>query len=231
VPNASSSGAQEADCLHRQGARRLVTVADLSNRAYTESWAAGARRRFAELGGELAEPLQFEAVKGLNYDDLTSRILKSSGDAVMLIASAADSALLVQQLRRRSDKRFLAVAAWAGTEQFLQMGGGAVEGVVVPQYFDRESKAPTYQRFADNYRARFAEAPGFPAMNAYDAMMFGALALQQQKPGMALLAATRQLRSLAGLQRPVLIDEFGDGAAPLYLTRVVDKRFVPVDPS
>jgi branched-chain amino acid transport system substrate-binding protein len=229
VPNATSSGAQEAGYLHGLGLRKLVMVADQKNKAYTDSWAQGARQRFVELGGVVQPVVVYDSSPGLSYDSLAQRILQAGGDVVMLIASAADSAVLMQQLRRRDPQIQLATAAWAGTEQLLQMGGRAVEGAVVPQYFDRDSQEASFRRFSNAYHQRFGQAPGFPAVNAYDAMMLGALALQQQRPGQALQAAVASLRSLPGLQRPLLLDEFGDSPAPLFLTRVQDRRYVLVN--
>jgi branched-chain amino acid transport system substrate-binding protein len=226
--DALTGAAQQARHLHRQGARTLVTVADAGNRAFSQSWAQGAGRAFEALGGRVLRELQFTSAPGLSHGDVASQVLAGRPDVALLAANATDSALLMQQLRLRDPRVELASSPWAGTEQLLQMGGRAVEGALVAQYHDLASQAPAYLQMRARYQQRFGMAPGYPAINAYDATLLAAEGLRRLGNGQGLIDTLRSVRSHNGLQRPLVIDEFGDCSAPLFLTRVREGRYAAV---
>ena len=93
VPDAPTGAAQEAEHLVRQGTRRLATVVDLNNRAFSESWAKAAVRRLGELGGQTALELTFASQPGVAYAELAQRAASSGADTVLLVTNAADAAV------------------------------------------------------------------------------------------------------------------------------------------
>jgi branched-chain amino acid transport system substrate-binding protein len=231
VPDAPTGARQQADYLLSLGARRLVTVADLKNRAFTQSWARAAEQQFRAAGAEVAPPVEFEAAPGLSFRQVTERVLSARAETVVIVASAADSALLVQQIRHAAPQTLMALSAWAGTEALLDMGGRALNGSVVAQYFDRTSTAPRYQAFVDAFSKRFGNGPGFPAVTAYDAARFAAEGLRGLATHDSMAAALRAIQRVNGLQRPIEIDEFGDSRSPMFLTEVRDGAFASLTAS
>ena len=229
VPDAPSGARQQAQALLARGLRRLITVTDLRNRAFAQDWTSAAARQFEAGGGQALRDIGFEAAPGVQFAELAERVAGSGADAALLAASAADSALLAQQVRLRAPGMVLALSAWAGTEQLLALGGRALDGVLVMQYFDRASRAPPYLEFVERYRGRFGEAPGYPAVNAYDATMLGAAALQAAGTATpaALLQTLAGVREHEGLQRRLTLDAQGDCNAPSFLTEIRDGRYVP----
>lgn len=229
ISDAPRGARQQVEYLFAQGHRSIAAIADHQNKAFSGSWTEAALRRFEELGGRALLDVSYRSSPGLNHDEIAQQLAATSADAVLIVANAADTAVLMQQLRRRDQRTLLATSSWAGTEQLIRLGGRAVEGAIVPQYFDRDSKAPAYRRFAESFRQRFGEAPGYPAVNGYDAVMLGAEGLRRRGSGQSLQQALRSVRQLSGLQRTLTLDEFGDSNAPLYLTRVRDGQFVPIE--
>ena len=227
VSDSAASARQQADALLARGLKRVVTVADVKNAVFTRNWASSASERFAAGGGTVAPAVEFEAAPGLKFVELAQRVADSGADAVIVAASAADSAVLVQQLRRLRPQLFLALSVWAGTEELPALGGRALDGVLVTQFFDRFSTAPRWQDFGVRYSKRFGNAPGYAALNGYDAMQMGAAAARTGGPE-GVLAALRQIRRLDGLQRGLRFDEFGDCLVATYLAEVRDGRYVAV---
>lgn len=227
VPDAPTGAAQQADALLATGHRRLVTVADLNNRAFSQSWTRAAASRFKERGGDAVLELEFKSAPGVRYAELARQIADARADVVVFAANASDTALLCQQVRRIDTRVAFASSAWAGTEQFPAMGGRALEGALVAQYFDRASKAPAYLQFVERYTKRFGDAPGYAAVNGYDALTFGVQGLRR-RAGATLLAAMQQMQGHDGLQRHIAIDAHGDSRAPMFLTVVRDGRFEPL---
>lgn len=229
VPDAPTGAHQQVDELLARGSRRLATVADLNNHAFSESWAQAAARRFVAQGGTLAAALQFRSAPGLSYAGLADQVAASRADVIIIAASASDTALLAQHIRHVEPRAALATSPWAGTEHFPEMGGRALEGMLVAQYFDRDSQAQRYLDFVQRYTRRFGEAPGYPAVNGYDALMVGITGLRQRGDG-TLLASLARSRSHDGLQRRIDLDPNGDSRSPMYLTEIRDGRYVAPTP-
>jgi branched-chain amino acid transport system substrate-binding protein len=182
---------KSAEYHYRQlGLRRVVLVCDLRNKAYTESWAGDFRQAFVALGGKVVGEIGFAEDDALST--LAARALASGPDGVLIIANSVDTGLLVQQIRLRDRKVQLATAEWAATERLIELGGQAVEGVVVAQYVDRQNDRPAYLAFLQAYRERFAHEPGFAGLTAFDAtnVALDALASMQKQQTLkqALLA-------------------------------------------
>lgn len=225
VPDAPIGAVQQADALVARRLRRLVTVADFNNRAFTESWVTACGARFKAKGGELAATIDFKSAPGVSYTDLARSVLQARPDVVVLASSAADTSVLCQQMRRQDALVAFATSPWAGTEQFPQMGGRALEGAMVAQYYDRSSAAAPYRQFVERFQKRFGEAPGFPSVTAYDALMLG-LEAQRQRGDGSLLASLQTARSYTGLQRAIAIDASGDTRTPMFMAEVRDSRYV-----
>ena len=225
VPDAPTGAAQQSDALLAAGRRRLVTVADLNNHAFTDSWSRAAAQRFKDAGGTLVQAIQFRSAPGLSYGDLADRIAAAQGDVVIISASASDTALLAQHIRHLDTQVALATSPWAGTERFPEMGGRALEGMLVAQYFDRDSHAPAYLAFVQRYIKRFGEAPGYPAVNGFDALMLGIDCLRKRGSG-TLVESLARARGHDGLQRRIELDANGDSSSPMFLNEVRGGRYV-----
>lgn len=210
------------------GLRSVAVVCDLGNREYTESWLAEFRRRFEELGGRVARVETFNSGGPVRFEELARRASAPGVDGVVLVASAMDTAMLAQQLRKIGSPLTLASSEWASTEQLLGIGGAAVEGMVVSQFFERESAHPRFLAFRDAYRARFGEAPGFPAVAAHDAVSVVLQSLGRCGRGEALRACIVRQGGFAGLQGTLRIDRFGDAERATHLAVVERGSFRPL---
>ena len=227
VSDSAASARQQGQALLTRGLRRIVTVADTKNAVFTRNWAGFAGEQIKAGGGTVVQALEFEAAPGLRFLELAQRIVDTDADGVVIAASAADSAVLVQQVRRLRERMFIALSVWAGTEELPALAGRALDGVLVTQFFDRFSAAPRWMDFVARFGKRFGEAPGYAAMNGYDALQMGAAAWRAGGRD-GLLQALRQMRELDGLQRKLQFDAYGDCLAPTYLTVVKDGRYVAV---
>lgn len=205
----------------RRGLSAVAAVLDLGNASYTESWLGHFRERFEQLGGRVAAVEPIDTRTGVRFEELARRIARGDVDGVVLVVSALDAAMIAQQLRKVGSRLPLAGAEWASTEKLLELGGRAVEGMLVSQFFDRTSPAPRYQAFRAAYRERFGEEPGFAAVNAYDAVGVVLRGLEARRDGESLKEAIVRVGTFDGLQGPLAIDRFGDAGRSSRLA-VVD---------
>jgi branched-chain amino acid transport system substrate-binding protein len=226
APDAITGARQQADYLLAHRARSLVTIADARNKAFSDSWANGVAERFKAGGGQVLAQLSFQSGGDNDLTALASKATGHKAQVIVIVAGAVDAALIAARLRKLDSHVQLATAPWAGTEQLIELGGKAIDGTLVPQYFDRDSPTPAYQQFVARYRSRYGETPGFPATNAYDAMNVGLVALAKAPNTFGLTEVLQRPQTYPGLQHPISLDAQGDSAGLLYLTLVKDGHFV-----
>ncbi|WP_313952036.1 ABC transporter substrate-binding protein [Accumulibacter sp.] len=213
----------------QQTTRRLAVAYDLRNKSYTESWLAGFRAAYGKGGGEIVKLVGFESAGDLALLPLAKELLAAQADGLLIVANSMDTALLCQQLRKLDSRVPIITSEWAATERLIELGGRAVEGVIVAQNFDRNSSAPGYQAFSHAYRDRFHREPGFGGVIAFDAANVVLDALAQRLAGQSVKDAVLAARRFEGVQEPIVFDDFGDVTRSLTITVVRDGQFVMVE--
>ncbi len=213
-----------------RGLERVVAVYDTGNLAYTASWLADFREAFEGAGGRVLQTLAYQSGPDTKLSEVAAAALGVGGDGLLIVGNSFDTALLCQQIRKLDSHIAIAAAEWGGTERLLELGGGAVEGLSVGQFIDRDSKNPAYLAFRKAYLQRFGLEPGFAGLAAFDATSVVLDALAQAKPGPDLKARILATARYRGLQQDVVFDRYGDAKRPTYLTTIRQGRFVPAQP-
>lgn len=219
--------ALSAQFHHGRGARRVAVAYDVRNLAYTESWLAEFSRVFQEFGGEVVG-IAFESAPDADLGRLAERVLAVRGDLVLLIASAADAARLAQKLRERDPKVPLAASQWATTQRLIELGGSAVEGMFLHNYFDGQSRAPAFVRLRSAYVERFRREPDFAAIASYDATCAVLGALARREGGETLHDALLKRGPFAGAEGDFSFNANGDSSRVPRITTVRDGQFASV---
>jgi branched-chain amino acid transport system substrate-binding protein len=207
------------------GFETVAVVYDSGNDAYTESWFEDFRKEFLSLGGRIVRVDTFHSGPGVHFFELTEAALSPGAEGLVVIASAMDTAMICQQVRKMGSRITVAAAEWAATERLVDLGGAAVEGIIVSQFFDRESTDEGFTSFRRMYRERFGEEPGFAAVNAYDAAMVVMKAVELRREEESLKAAILRIGTFEGAQGPVAIDRYGDAERETFITTIESGRF------
>lgn len=215
--------------VRQRGWRRLALVRDDSNRAYTLSWARHFASSLHQQGGTLLHEAVFTSHTlhtGLlpAVDDATAH----RPDVLVVVANARDTALLAQHLRKQGVALPILAGEWAATDKLMAFGGKAVEQMLVAQYFDPGGQQPAYRAFVERFGRRFRRAPGFVEVAAHDAAVVMLQALAARQRGETLKQALSRVKRFDGLQQAIDINATGDAHRSLYMTRVVDGKFVVV---
>lgn len=216
--------------IDARGWRRFVVVRDDSNAPYTRSWAEYFQAAARELGAEVADSVVYHRAQGPLRDPIQAleAAQRSRPDVAVIVANAMDTALAAQAASTLSAPPALLASEWAATDQLILGGGRSVEGLVVTQFFDRNSRSPAYLAFAERFVQRYGREPGFAEAAAYDATRVVLQALDARRRGEPLKATLLRLRRFDGLQNPVVFDDFGDCSRPLVVTEVRNGRFMVV---
>ena len=228
VINSTTNYASKSANYHfsAQGSRRITVAYDLRNQAYTEGWLKDYRKGFEAAGGALVEVVSFSSSDDANFSALAQRLLQPRPDGVLILANSVDTAMLAQQVRKRDAVVHINASEWSATERLIELGGKAVEGVVIAQFIDRESQQASYMAFRKAYLARFKREPGFAGLLAFDATNVVLDGLAAQTSGQTLKQAILARREFAGAQSRVRFDAYGDALRDTYLTTVRHGVFV-----
>ena len=158
---------------------------------------------------------------GTDFDTLARRTLAGEPEAVLIVAGALDTAMLCEAVRRRHQTIPLAAAEWAGTERLIELGGSAVEGLLVAQVDQRQSATPNFQDFREAFLKRYGREPDFAAIKAYDAAAIVLTTLDAGTPPHDLKNGILKRSSFEGRQGSIVIDGNGDARAATATTMVI----------
>lgn len=220
---------QAADYHARRGLRRVAALYDTRNRVYTQDWITGYREASVARGVRLVQAVPFTSGQEDSYLQAVRQLRSGEIDGLMFVANAVDTVRLLLLARQNGLRQPALGDTWSATEQLLELGGQAVEGMSSIQLFNRELDTPRYQGFLRAYRARFSTEPGFASVAAYDAVQALAQALRQQEDGETLKQALLKAGPYEGLQERWNFDAYGDVQRQTFVTIVRAGRFVVVN--
>jgi len=205
-----------------EGSRRVALITDAANAAYTSDWANSFEEAFKARGGVVVSRESFRGDAPESVRPQIDRMLAARPDLLVTVASVVDVSRIARLVRAREPRLRLAASEWAATEQLIEIGGRAVEGMYVPQFFDRDSSAPAYIAFRTNYIERFRVAPGIVSVAAYDAahLLFDTL---REAPDVGRAGLRQRLLAhggFDGLQQRVALDAYGDSSRDLFMAVV-----------
>ena len=170
-------------------------------------------------------PLTFSSGPDIVLLPLIERMRQQPIESLVIVANSVDAALLCQQVRKSGWQIPLALADWAATEQLISLGGKAVEGAVVSQYFNRKSTAPDYLDFKREFEKAYRSEPGFGALHAYNATMLVLRSLAEKQDGETLKQTILRISQFKGLQDDIVINRFGDSNHPTYMGIIENGTF------
>lgn len=212
----------------RLGLRRAALALDVANRDYSESWVNEYAKAFESLGGKVVAKVSFDSRADKNYLGIAGTLRDAKPGIVALACSSVDGALIAQNLRKLDKTIRLAGSGWTATERLIELGGQAVEGMLLEQYFDRFDESPRYMAFHRAFVDRFGQEPGFAGTTAYDAAVAVLAALEKDPSARDLRRTLAEMKRFQGVQGEIVFDEFGDASRDTYLNEVSHGQFVPV---
>lgn len=209
------------DIIRAEGLAPVLIISSALNAAYAETYELPLVER-----GLVAQILRIMNPADLDLGRVAA--LRNSGEpyrSVLVVASPLDTGTVAQTLSLRGLSAPLFASGWAASDDLVRGGGRAVEGIRFVHQIDVQD--PALADFVARYSAVYGSAPGFSAIQTWDAMRFVEEGLRRgEKDGLDLLPAFSGLREFSGAGGTIRLDEFGDAMRGLYLKAVRDGRIV-----
>ena len=222
--NTNQIGAALADHIFfSRDVRQVATIYDVRNAAFAEPFYEALAAKFDSLGGETGSAYTF--VSG--EDDLKGLMAQiSAHEAYVIIASAVDTALILQYAHQAELPGTFFGASWAQTPELLEKGGSAVEGLELITPYHPNNPNPAFQPFVARFEARYNRPPNMVAPLAYDTVRILANALAQTNGEAAgLREALLATQDFEGVQSLISFNPYGDVESDLYIAQVKDGQF------
>jgi branched-chain amino acid transport system substrate-binding protein len=202
-----------------------VCIYDLNNRSFAEPLWRAIQATFLELGGKAQAVYTFKSGE-TELKALMAEVVAVEPEGVLFIASPIDTALMIQYGRQAGLEALLFSSSWAQTEELIEKGGRAVEGLELAAGYDPQSSYPAFEPFVARFKTRYNRQPNMLASNGYEAVLVLAYALEQTT-GRAegLPEALTTVRNLAGVRGSLSINEYGDVERDIYIVRVNNSQF------
>jgi len=230
VSSTDTLGEALADHMYTaRGTRHLTCIYDTNNRAYAEPLWQSIQDRFGALGGSIDQVFPFVSGE-TDLQSLMVQVTATDPETVVFIASGVDTALMVQYGAQHGLDAQLFSSAWAQTNELLEKGGQAVDGLEMIAGYHPHDTSPTFQQFSAQFEARYGHAPGLMASYGYEALLILAHALEQTKGKAAgLPEALATIRDWQGVQGRISMDKYGDVKREIYVAVVRDGQYEILD--
>ena len=213
--------------VKRRGVSRIAVLADRANFALTGPYAEAFGSELRALGGEIVLTVWGDFRTYVGFEDLAHQVRESNAEALFLLTNAVDATRIIQQVDKDGLRLKTFVIEWAATQQLIELGGKAVEGVEVAQNVDLFSAKERYLRFLENYKRWFDAEPNFTSAAAYETVYVLFEALRKKKDGESIKQSILANRPYQGLQEALVMDDYGDSRRKSYFVVVKDADFAP----
>ena len=213
--------------IEDQGLKRVSLVIDKKNATFAHDWIRAFLAQAKELGVETVQQVWYASGAITDFADLQAEIMRVQPEVVLFVANAVDVARIAQQLRKTMTTLRFFAAEWAGTQQLIELGGKAVEGLVVLHLYDMFGTQKAYEHFVVTYTQRFNSVPSFSSILSYETVQIVLTALEQQQTGESLKETILSGGPYQGLQQPLEFNAFGDSHRKAYFVKIKNAHFVP----
>jgi branched-chain amino acid transport system substrate-binding protein len=207
--------------------KQIAVFYDTDNASYTDTYRESFIKYFTASGGEIVLTHAFSSSTLPDFKPILSDLQSAPPDGIFIIASAFDTALIAQQAHLEELDTQLLATNWSLTDDLIQNGGSAVDGMITVVSHDENSRFPEYLDFAKRFQDRFGRAPTFAAGYGYEAVIVLVNALQKTDGrSEGLKQALLETKAFTGVFGDISFDQYGDVTRTLYLIKVQDGKFV-----
>lgn len=211
--------------VDKTSVRSICIVADTSNAAFTVPSMERIESTFTILGGSVEKQLLFNSVAESSLHNIARQLKSFECDGVVAFTSAVDLALICQQLAKLGVKLPVFTTEWAYSTDLIELGGKPVEQVTLVHTFNQDDQTPKGQKFIRSYEKNFGYKPNFAALNSYDATKIAIMALHSDSED-DVSKVLVEMKNFEGVQADIKFDKHGDVIRDIFMSQIIDGRFV-----
>ncbi len=206
--------------------KKKIAVVYINN-----DWGVAAQKFFVEearrLGAEVvaAEPYLEQET---DFSNIMNRIRDAEPELLYICSMYQDGVALMKQKQEMGwDNLTVVGPSSLHSPKLLEMGGDAVNGLILGTKFFAGNPKPGVQQFVDTYRQRYSQTPDQFAALAYDSAVLLAGAIEKAGTDRtAVRDALASLEAFSGVTGDAEFREYGDARRSATLLQVKDGQFI-----
>lgn len=211
----------------RRKLEKIAVIYDIDNEAYAQPYRESFYSEYESLGGKIVGTVAFSSMAKPNFDPLIVKLRSTNADGLLIIASSYDTAFIAQRARLIGWNVPLFSSSWA-EEILIKLGGKAVDGLELEQYYNLNSKSPAFLDFKSRYQKRYGEEPIGVAALGYETVEVLAAALRKTGGSADGLRQALLKTKINGLVDIIAFDKHGGVVRPFYVGVARNGKTVPV---
>jgi branched-chain amino acid transport system substrate-binding protein len=230
-PSSDRSAAAIADYARRRLKVKSVSIIyDTGNEAYSLPYIERFSKTMEKYGLEVRTRVSFRSGSQVQWTALVEELAPEKVDAVFLVSSATDTAILAGLIRKKTSDTHMLGSGWANTDALIRNGGSSVEGMVFTDTARLDEDSEAYRSFERRYRNRFGKPLNFAVLQGYESMRLLEEGLMKTSgSGRGIVEALQSIESIEGIRGRIFFDAYGDVGGGYYITRVEEGSFVAVE--
>jgi len=220
----------EQELLAQYAIKKSMTISiiyNVENKAFSEPWMSYFSNYYEELGGSVQGVYGFTNQKDELFQ-VADQLLTEKPQAVLIVASAIDTARICQQIEKQYPQQVLKFSTgWALDNNLLEQGGLSVNGLILPNSWDKDSTNPRYVAFKEAFIKRYKREPQFAETYGYETVLILIEALKSGvKPEpLKIKEKILSVGEFQGLQGTISIDQMGKTRREVFLFTVEANSF------
>ncbi len=186
----------------------------------------GFHARVKKFGGKVVYEHAF-AIGTKDFSAMLTKVKELSPDLLFISGYYEEAALAVKQARELGLTCKILGEEGFDSPKFLELAGGAAEGVVITTNLNRDDPRPFVQDFIKAYKAKYGMEPDMVGASSYDAFMVVVNAIRKAGPNSKAIrdaiAATKDFEGLTG--RIAQFNKLGEAMKPVQVQIVKKGAF------
>ena len=210
-------------------ATKVAILQEISN-DYSVGLANFFQEQFKKLTGDDSSIVDVQNYNtgDTDFSAQIQNIAAKNPDVVFAPGNYTESAMAIKQAKQLGlDVPFIGGDTWEVPE-FIDVGGDAVEGVVLSSFFDPSNPLNDEARkFIEEYKKEYGEEPAAFAANGYDAylVMRDAIERAGSDDSVAIRDAIAVTKGFRGATGEITLNETGDAVKDAVLKVIKDGKF------
>lgn len=221
----SFQGKVMAKFAHSIGIQNIAIILD-SSKDYSIGLAQSFSKDFMALGGRIVVQQSYTG-NDKDFSAQLTAVKAAHPEAVFLPSYYTEASAIISQARQIGlEVPFMGGDGW-DSEEFLKMGGKAMEGSYFSDHFSPDNQAPVVRNFVEGYRKKYGIPPSALAALAYDSIRLLADTIQRIRTVDPIqvrdaLAATTNFPAVTGT---ITFDENRNPQKPAIIIKVRNGKF------
>lgn len=226
IPSNQTQAQLIAQNVLEVGVKRVAIIHSMANTAFSSAIIDRITDELTRNGGEIIEIIGYDP-GNVDHREIANQLKEVMTQGVVIVSSADECANFAQNFRLVDFYPTIFLPAWAMTNDLINLGGKAVEGVYGVNYTHDGEHEENYAAFVTMYIEKYGLQPTFASVLAYEAVWIVADAITSTLSADPMIVKKEILRKSAFslINGTFTFDPFGDVIRPIYKLRVTDGKF------